>query len=159
MARPPRRYDAVIAAPFGRLGLRTRAGRLFGIDFLSPRARLRPPRDACTRRVCRELRAYFENPRHRPRIPLELEGSAYQRRVWRALREIPAGKVCRYGELARRLGGSARSVGGACRANPVPVIVPCHRVVSASGIGGFMGRRAGGALAIKRWLLAHERRR
>jgi methylated-DNA-[protein]-cysteine S-methyltransferase len=62
-----------------------------------------------------------------------------------------------YGELAQRLKSSARAVGNACRRNPIAIVVPCHRVVAASGDGGFMGKRTGHALAIKRWLLAHER--
>lgn len=159
MARQPYRYDAVIAAPFGRLGIRTSAGRLTDVDFVSPRVPLAPARDAFTRRVCRALRAYFTDARRRPRLPLQLEGSEHQRRVWRALMRIAPGRVHSYGELARRLRSSPRAVGGACRTNPIPVVVPCHRVVGADGLGGFMGRRRGNALKIKRWLLAHEQAR
>ncbi len=93
MARRARGYDAVIAAPFGRLGVRTHAARGAELDFVSTRVPLRPPRDAFARRVC-----------------------------------------------------------------AIAVIVPCHRVVAAGGLGGFMGRRGGAALKIKRWLRAHERR-
>jgi methylated-DNA-[protein]-cysteine S-methyltransferase len=92
-------------------------------------------------------------------IPLELAATPHQRRVWRALQRIPTGAVVSYGTLARRLKSSARAVGGACRANPVPLVIPCHRVVSATGEGGFMGKTGGHALRIKRWLLAHERAR
>jgi len=158
MARGASAYDAVIAAPFGRLGIRTRGARLIDVDFVSPRAPLRPPRDTFARRVCRELCAYFADPRHPLRLPLALTGTVHQRRVWRALARIPAGEVRSYGEIARRLRSSPRAVGGACRANPVPIVVPCHRVIAGAGVGGFMGRRSGPALAIKRWLLAHERR-
>lgn len=149
-------YDAVIAAPFGRLGIRTREGRLVEIEFLSARVRLRAPRDAFTRRVCRALRAYLTDARRPLRLPLALAGSAHQRRVWRALTRIAPGEVRCYGELARRLGSSARAVGGACHRNPIPIVVPCHRVVAAGGPGGFMGQASGATLAIKRWLLAHE---
>lgn len=158
MARRTRRYDAVIAAPFGRLGISTHQGRLRDIDFVSARVALRAPVDAFTRRVCDELRRYFADARHVPRLPLMLDGTEHQRRVWRALTRIPPGAVRSYGQLARQLRSSARAVGGACRSNPIPVVVPCHRVVSEGGIGGFMGRRSGAALKIKRWLLAHERR-
>jgi methylated-DNA-[protein]-cysteine S-methyltransferase len=151
-------YDAVIASPIGRLGIRAADGRLVDIDFLDARAASQPPRDPFVRRVCRELNAYFKDPRHAPRVPLRLHGTPHQRRVWRALVAIPPGQVRSYGEIARRVGSSARAVGGACRLNPIPIVVPCHRVVSASGIGGFLGRRSGSALDIKRRLLAHERR-
>lgn len=158
MARRTGPYDAVIAAPFGRLGVRTDNNRLVDIDFAPARLPLKAPAHAFARRVCRELRAYFANPRHVFRLPLHLPGTEHQRRVWRALTRIPSGAVRSYGDVAKRLHSSARAVGGACRRNPVPIVVPCHRVVSHSGLGGFMGRRSGSALAVKRWLLAHERR-
>jgi methylated-DNA-[protein]-cysteine S-methyltransferase len=88
-----------------------------------------------------------------------MAGTPFQRRVWHALRRIPSGCTRSYGELARELGSSARAVGGACRRNPIPIVVPCHRVIAAGGgAGGFMGQRSGDALAIKTWLLDHERR-
>ena len=76
--------------------------------------------------------------------------------MWRELKNIPSGKVVSYGELAKRLGTSARAVGNACRKNPVPVVIPCHRVVSATGIGGYAGDTSGDLLKIKSWLLQHE---
>ena len=93
------------------------------------------------------------------RLPLETGGTDFQRRVWNALQRIPAGKVLSYGELARKLKTGPRAVGNACRANPIPVVIPCHRVVAANGKGGFMGKTGGKALAIKDWLLTHERGR
>jgi methylated-DNA-[protein]-cysteine S-methyltransferase len=152
-------YDAVIAAPFGRLGIRLTHGRLADIDFLDSKTRPRAPKDAPARRVCRELGAYLHNPKHRFRLPLAQGGTDFQQRVWRALQRIPVGKVLSYGALARRLKTGPRAVGNACRANPIPVVVPCHRVVAANGKGGFMGKTGGMALVIKDWLLAHERGR
>jgi methylated-DNA-[protein]-cysteine S-methyltransferase len=157
MARRTGSYDAVIAAPFGRLGVRTDNNRLVDIDFVSTRLPLKTADSAFARRVCRELRAYFADPRHIFRLPLRLAGTEHQRRVWRTMARIPSGAVRSYGDIAKRLHSSARAVGGACRCNPIPIVVPCHRVVSARGLGGFMGRQSGSALAIKRWLLAHER--
>ena len=86
-----------------------------------------------------------------------LSGTDFQRRVWQALSDIQPGAPLTYGQLAEKLGTAPRAVGGACGANPIPVIVPCHRVVSASGLGGFMRTRYLGPLNIKSWLLAHER--
>jgi len=150
-------YDAVIPAPFGRLGLRLTNGRLSEIDFLDARAPLRRPPDAATRRIARALENYFKQPRRTLKLPLVLNGTEFQRRVWRALVRIPPGEVRQYGELAAALKSSPRAVGNACRANPIPVVVPCHRVVARTGLGGFMGREAGRAIQIKQWLLAHER--
>lgn len=150
-------YDAVIAAPFGRLGLRLTDGHLSEIDFLSSNASLVRPRSAAARTVVRALVAYLKQPKRSLRVPLVLDGTAFQRRVWRALLRIPPGQVRQYGELAAVLKSSPRAVGNACRANPIPIVVPCHRVVARTGIGGFMGREAGSAVRLKEWLLAHER--
>jgi methylated-DNA-[protein]-cysteine S-methyltransferase len=149
-------YDAVIASPLGHLGIEARAA-LTNIDFVSARTPLAAPRTPLARRVCAQLQAYFADPRARFDLPLVAAGSAFQQQVWRALRRIPSGQARSYGELAKRLKSAARAVGGACRANPIPIVVPCHRVVAASGLGGFMGATGGRALRIKRWLLAHER--
>jgi methylated-DNA-[protein]-cysteine S-methyltransferase len=106
--------------------------------------------------VAARLERYLRDPATPLDLPILLAGTAHQQRVWRALQRIPHGKVLSYGALARRLKSSPRAVGGACRANPVALIVPCHRVVSATGRGGFMGRTHGPALRIKDWLLTHE---
>ncbi len=152
-------HDAVIAAPFGRLGITLRNGRLADVAFLDSKASLRAPKDAAARRVCRELKAYLRNPKHRFRLALVQAGTDFQKKVWRALQRIPAGKALSYGELARKLDTGPRAVGNACRANPIPIVVPCHRVVASNGKGGFMGKTGGRALVIKDWLLAHERGR
>ncbi|HEX6266952.1 MAG TPA: methylated-DNA--[protein]-cysteine S-methyltransferase, partial [Burkholderiales bacterium] len=89
-------------------------------------------------------------------LPLLIEGTPFQRRLWEALCEIPRGKTLTYGELARRLDGEARAVGQACGDNRLPIVIPCHRVVAANGIGGFAHATGGYLLEAKRWLLAHE---
>jgi methylated-DNA-[protein]-cysteine S-methyltransferase len=103
-----------------------------------------------------ELEAYLADPGYRWRCSVEPSGSAFQQRVWQLIAAIPPGRVRTYGSLADSLGSSARAVGNACRANPVPLRVPCHRVVAAKGLGGFAGDRSGRLLDIKRWLLDHE---
>lgn len=157
MADRKKVYDAVIATPLGRLGIEAQAA-LTNIDFVPARTPLKAPATALARQVSRQLREYFRQPRRaRFRLPLAAPGTDYQQRVWRALRRIPSGQVRSYGELAAQLQSAPRAVGGACRANPLPIIVPCHRVVAASGLGGFMGVTRGRAMTIKRWLLEHER--
>ena len=149
-------YAAVVSAPVGLLGVRMHGGCLTAIDFAPA---CEPPQrapDAVTRAVLDQLFHYFEDARWEFDLPLAPGGTPFQRRVWQALRRIPSGSTRSYGELAGELGSSARAVGGACRRNPIPIVVPCHRIVSATGVGGFMGERDGEALAIKRWLLDHE---
>jgi methylated-DNA-[protein]-cysteine S-methyltransferase len=149
-------YDAVVITPFGALGI-VAQDALSSIDFLKRLHKSQPARTPLAREVCTQLRAYFDNPRYTFDLPLDLQGSAYQQRVWRALGRIPTGRTLSYGQLAAKLASGARAVGNACRANPIPIVVPCHRVVGAGGLGGFMGGRAPAQLNLKRWLLAHER--
>lgn len=103
------------------------------------------------------LRHYFHSPdAPAAAVPLHPSGTAYQRRVWERLAAIPPGQVASYGRLARELGSGARAVASACRANPYPLLVPCHRVVAAHGLGGYCGANDGHWLENKRYLLAHE---
>ena len=102
------------------------------------------------------LLAYFQSPVRPIDLPVQLAGTPFQRRVWDLIAAIPPGATRSYGALAAELRTSARAVGGACRANPCPLVVPCHRVVARHGLGGFAGDRNGRLLGIKRWLLAHE---
>lgn len=101
-----------------------------------------------------EVIAMVETPSRGAEIPLDLRGTAFQRSVWQALREIPAGETASYAEIASRIGrpGSVRAVGGACGANPVAVVVPCHRALRSDG--ALAGYRWG--LERKRALLARE---
>ncbi|MCC7082070.1 MAG: methylated-DNA--[protein]-cysteine S-methyltransferase [Burkholderiales bacterium] len=153
------RWQAVVATPFGYVGIRTAAEHVTEVRYLGASGRSRRPLDALARETCAQIAAYLANPRHRFDVPYALEGSAFQVRVWRAIAAIASGRTRTYGELAGDLGSAARAVGGACGSNPVPLIVPCHRVVAAGGgIGGFMHSRAIGPLTIKQWLLRHEGR-
>jgi methylated-DNA-[protein]-cysteine S-methyltransferase len=149
-------YDAVVDSPVGRIGLTIRGDSLERLSFL-PGGPLSPPRNPAARRVASSIRSYFDDPTAVLDIPCRPVGTVFQRKVWRALRAIPPGSVVSYGELAASLGTGARAVGGACRNNPVPLVVPCHRVITAAGgPGGFAGDRGGRLVAIKRALLAME---
>jgi methylated-DNA-[protein]-cysteine S-methyltransferase len=102
-----------------------------------------------------QLQAYFDLELTSFDLPLAPAGSVYRQRIWQALRAIPYGHTVSYAEIARRAGGSARSVGGANGANPIPIIIPCHRVVGTNGPGGYSG---GDGAETKHWLLTLERR-
>ena len=101
----------------------------------------------------REIVEYLAGNRHTFHAPLDFTGTPFQRAVWNAVRAVPYGSVATYGEIARAVGspGASRAVGAANGANPLPLIVPCHRIVGASGLTGY-----GGGLDAKRWLLALE---
>jgi len=103
-----------------------------------------------------QLDSYFCSAISFLTIPLAPQGTPFQRSVWHELSEIPLGETRTYGDIAKKLNSSPRAVGNACRKNPVQIIIPCHRVISAKGIGGYAGETEGRQLKIKRWLLKHE---
>jgi methylated-DNA-[protein]-cysteine S-methyltransferase len=152
-------FQACVRTPFATLGITTTATHVTGIRFLDPTLPAKaPPRDSIAYLACIQLQQYLDNPSRGFDLPLALAGTHHRLQVWEAMQRIECGKTRTYGELARELGSSARAVGGACGANPIPVVVPCHRVVAADrSLGGFMGSREEGfELGIKRWLLEHE---
>ena len=159
MPEAPEAFAACVRTPFATLGITTDATHVTGIRFLAPGTPAKaPPRDTIAFLACVQLQSYLKDPAFAFDLPLRLAGTRHRIAVWEAMQRIPAGATRSYGDLARELGSSARAVGGACGANPIPVVVPCHRVVAAGGrIGGFMGASEDGfELGIKRWLLAHE---
>lgn len=103
-----------------------------------------------------QLDNYFSSSKSFLTIPLAPQGTPFQRSVWQELREIPLGETRTYGDIANKLNSSPRAVGNACRKNPIQIIIPCHRIISAKGIGGYAGETEGRQLNIKRWLLKHE---
>ena len=148
--------QAVIATPFGRLGVRVEDGAVSGIFFLPDDAGLLAPADPLAGRVAAQVERYLCDPAFRFDLPLKPAGTEFQRRVWNAISAIPPGGTRSYGEIARDLGSASRAVGQACGENRFPLVIPCHRVVSARGIGGFAHAHGGYLLRVKRWLLAHE---
>ena len=100
-----------------------------------------------------QLQAYFDGQLKHFTLALAPSGTAYRQRIWQALREIPYGETASCGAVAARAGGSARAVGGANASNPIPILIPCHRVVARTGLGGYSGD---GGLETKAWLLALE---
>ncbi|TAN66954.1 MAG: MGMT family protein [Methylobacter sp.] len=103
-----------------------------------------------------ELNQYWQNIDKRINIKLLKQGSIYRNRVWAALCQIPFGETMTYSALAKKIGSSARAVGNACRDNPYALFIPCHRVVSASGLGGYCGQTDGALMAVKYKLLEFE---
>jgi len=150
-------YDAILPAPMCALGACFTGDALTRLDFLPMNAPASTQLDARTRHLTRELDAYWHDPAHTFDVLFVPSGTPFQLRVWHALMVIPAGCPTTYGVLARQLGTAARAVGQACGSNPLPILIPCHRVVAAHGLGGFMHTSSGEPLDVKTWLLAHER--
>ena len=152
-------FQACVRTPFATLGITTTRTHVTGIRYLAPSVAAKaPPRNTIAFLACVQIQHYLDDPGYAFDLPLALSGTHHRLQVWEALQRIPAGTTRTYGDLARELHSSARAVGGACGANPLPLVVPCHRVIAAgNNIGGFMGAKSEGfELGIKRWLLAHE---
>lgn len=138
-------------SPIGDLTISEEDGALVSIDWGWS------PAQAETPLLCRakaELEEYFDGTRRRFDLPLAPAGTTFQKSVWRAMQEIPAGATRSYGDLAKALHSAPRAVGQACGRNPIPIVIPCHRVLGANGaIGGYSGE---GGLDTKRSLLRLE---
>lgn len=148
---------AVYATPLGPLEATWADTVLAGLRFVPRQTALALPPLPWAEQLATELAAYFAHPStHGWRIAYHLSGTPFQQRVWQTLTTIPVGQTRRYGELAQTLASGARAVGGACRANPLPLIVPCHRVIAQRGLGGYDGAVQGLELERKSWLLRHE---
>ncbi len=149
-------YQAKYPAPFAVLGIRVVGNLLVNIDYLTKGAAALSPLNPLAEKVCRQIERYLDDPAFRFDLPFELNGTLFQRKVWQAICAIPSGCTLTYLDIAKRLESAPRPVGGACGANRIPIVIPCHRVVSRNGLGGFMNARSGFPLEIKRWLLKHE---
>src|SRR5205814_2700126 len=126
------------------LGIRTGRAAVTGIAYLPRTERAQPPTDTFAERACRQLERYLEDPEFRFSLPLAAAGSAFHRRVWEAIAQIPVGESRTYGELARRLHTAPRAVGGAPRADPDGPGGPCPRGGGTpASPGGFRGGRCG----------------
>ena len=150
-------FNARMKTPFAVLGIRTAGDLVTGVEYLPKSERAKAPDNALSERAVRQIERYFADPEFRFTLPLAAAGTPFRERVRQALSGIPVGESRTYGELARQLHTAPRAVGGACGANNIALVIPCHRVVGSQGsLGGFMHAVDGDPLAIKRWLLVHE---
>jgi methylated-DNA-[protein]-cysteine S-methyltransferase len=151
-------FSAVVAAPFGALGIRSSQAAVREIVYLPASFGLQAPDNEIAAEAARQVARYFTQPDFNFDLPLEPVGTAFQQKVWQVIAAIPRGEVLTYGDVARRIGSAPRAVGQACGANWFPLVIPCHRVTAAGGLGGFANHddATGFHLGVKRWLLGHE---
>lgn len=141
----------VVPSPLGPLTLFAAEGAIVALEWGKGTAEADPP--PVLQDAARQLEEYFAGKRREFTLSLAPHGTAFQQRVWEAMRAIPCGETRSYGEIARTLGSAPRAVGQACGKNPIPVIIPCHRILGTGHIGGYSGM---GALETKRALLRLE---
>ncbi|WP_319005218.1 methylated-DNA--[protein]-cysteine S-methyltransferase [Leisingera sp. McT4-56] len=141
--------SASLETPVGPLSVAERDGAIVRLGWTSEGG----GNSALLARALDQLRAYFAGELTEFDLPLQVEGSDFQRAVCDAMLAIPFGETRTYGSFAKELGAPPQPVGNACGANPIPVIIPCHRVLGATGLGGFSGQ---GGVETKVALLKHE---
>ena len=139
-----------VASPVGTLTLTAQGGALTRVAWADAGAGDDEPVLA---EAARQLADYFAGRRTAFDLPLAPRGEPFQHRVWQAMLEIPFGAVASYAQISEKAGGNPRAVGSACGANPIPIVIPCHRVVGTGHMGGYSGA---GGLATKHRLLALE---
>ena len=141
-----------VKSPLGPLSIFERAGEIVALDYGRTAGRDSPT--PLLRAAARQLAAYFAGRLKAFDLPLAPAGTAFQQSVWEGMRRIPYGRTCSYADLARELDSGPRAIGGACAHNPLPIIIPCHRVLaSGQRIGGY---GSPGGLDTKRFLLELE---
>jgi methylated-DNA-[protein]-cysteine S-methyltransferase len=149
-------FDVIVEFPKMKVGVATRGERVVELRFLPPATPTQAPTTQLGILARQQLERYREDPDAGFDLPVLIEGSELQRGVWDAMCAIPRGSTRTYGELARELGADARAIGQACGDNRLPLVIPCHRIVAADGLGGFGHATGGYLLEVKRWLLMHE---
>ena len=144
-------------SPLGQLSLLFRNDELIRLDY-SVNLPYKKSSSTFSKKVISQLENYFGNSKFRFSIPFITDGTPYQEKVWQALQKIPCGTTKTYGDLAKKINSSPRAVGNACRENPLPIIIPCHRIIAKNTIGGYAGASSGEKINIKKWLLQHEQK-
>lgn len=147
-------HVATLTSPTGRLVVYGTTKAITAVAWSDAPIQHAAPKNSPVAEAVHQIEAYFQRRLQRFDLPLAPGGSSFQARVWGALCSIPFGETASYGEIARRIGSAARPVGMACGANPIPILIPCHRVVAADGrLTGFSG---GDGISTKQLLLDLE---
>ncbi|MEM1243678.1 MAG: methylated-DNA--[protein]-cysteine S-methyltransferase [Pseudomonadota bacterium] len=141
--------------PIGKIGFKIEDEKVVEIH-LTASGKTSAPKTPVENIIVATLANYFNQATVEIDLPFELRCTAFQKRVYLQLQKIPAGQTTTYGALAKKLKSHPRAVGQALRANPLPLLFPCHRIIGINGLTGFSGQTQGRAMAIKQHLLEHE---
>jgi methylated-DNA-[protein]-cysteine S-methyltransferase len=147
-------FDKTYQTPVGKLGIRFQKNTITELRWLLDNSSTNQVTQKNSDLINDSLDYYFETAEFSKKVNLSPHGTPFQLKVWNRLREIPVGETITYGELARELNTSSRAIGQACRTNSLVLFIPCHRVVSKTGLGGYLGDQKN--FSIKSWLLEHE---
>ena len=156
MNRPTIEFQYVLPSPVGKLGLVVSEQSVRYLSYVGDQCKVKIPKNGMAYSVYQQLLEYFQQKRKKFDLPLSPLGTDYQKRVWQRLLKISYGESLTYGDMAEHLDSGPRAIGNACRWNPISIIVPCHRVVSKTDIGGYTGKVAGMTVERKILLLKME---
>ena len=151
-------FSAIVHAPFGGVGVRTRDDAVIEIVYVPASYAEIAPANAVAEQAVKQIRRYLDDAAYAFDLPLQTVGTTFQNNVWRVISSIKRGEIMTYGAVAKEIGSAPRAVGQACGANWYPLVIPCHRVTAAGGLGGFAHHESSDDFysGVKRWLLAHE---
>ena len=150
-------YDAVFTTEVATIGIRLEGARLIKLDYLT-RRKSKKPTSKHAEKIRDKIEKYL-NAKSKVKalkVDVKLDVTPFQQKVLKQLELIPFGETKTYGEIAKKLKTSPRAVGNACRNNPVPIVIPCHRVISVNGMGGYNGATDGDMMDVKAQLLKLE---
>lgn len=142
-------FTCSFETPVGVLSLWITNGKLISLNILSNKTQTNMPSDEVSLHLKNQLLNYFQNSRHKFDIEISLIGTKFQLKVWEELVKINIGQTISYGELAKKINSHPRAVAQACKRNPIPIIIPCHRVVAKQGLGGYNGATDGAMIDLK----------
>ncbi len=148
----------ILKTPIGKIAVDYQDDFVTEVHQVADQVRAISKKDPFAIEIQKQFSAYFSRELKEFNLPfLFKQGTDYQLRVWDQIRKISFGSTITYGEIAKKIRSGPRAVGNACRRNQLLLLVPCHRVVSAAGLGGFMGDADGSLVKRKQWLLEHEK--
>jgi len=150
-----KQYDAIFTTDLATIGIQLEGSKLTKVDYLKRRKNKKPITKPA-QDIQNKIEKYLGSKSKNLKVDLLLDVTPFQKKVLKQLMQIPYGETKTYGDIAKKLKTSPRAVGNACRNNPLPIIIPCHRVVAANGIGGYGGATQGATLDIKHQLLQLE---
>ena len=149
-------FDYILPSPIGQLGLNISSKGIQRLFYIRKKQNPHIPTTGFGAKVHQQIMEYFELQRIEFDLPIDIQGTTFQRKVWNEVSKISYAESLTYGEIAAAINSGSRAVGNACRHNPIPIIIPCHRVVKKTGIGGYCGSIVGKEIQQKDWLLRHE---
>lgn len=156
MTKPLLEFDYVLPSPIGKLGLTLSSNGIRRLAYINNQYQDCIPTRGLAAQIYQQINEYFQLVRIEFDLPIDIEGTHFQKRVWKQVAKIPYSESQTYGDIAKAIDSGPRAVGNACRRNPIPIIIPCHRVVKKSSMGGYCGSLVGREIQQKDWLLRHE---